>query len=289
MEDILRPLYQERASHEGTLGVLLIEKNKPFSPSTDHFDVVLFIIVDSLEKSWQVKHYEFDQKKAALHLVDKEKLNEWLLLGNHRRVIDWLINGKVLFDRNEFIDQLRERINEFPVQERIKKIGIEFSKLIRRFSDGKELFHTGQYLDAYNYIMHALHHLARLSIIEHGYYPEVTVWSQVKHIEPEIYKLYKELASGEESIDMRIKLLLIANEFSLTSKTELGASHLLQVMDKKQDSWTFTELMNERELSDYTVDLGALLEHLIEKGYVTVDRQRTKGKGIYHRVYSIPK
>ena len=44
MEDILRPLYQERASKKETLGILLIEKRKTDSPVTDDLDAILFII-----------------------------------------------------------------------------------------------------------------------------------------------------------------------------------------------------------------------------------------------------
>ncbi|WLD93998.1 nucleotidyltransferase-like protein [Alkalihalobacillus sp. AL-G] len=285
MEDILRPLYQERASHNETLGVLLVEKNKKYSPSTDHFDVILFIIVEHAESSWQVKHYEFEDKKAALHVVDLQQLNEWLMLGSHRRVVDWVVNGRVLFDRNEFVDALKTRINDFPIAERQKKIGIEFAKLVRRFSDGKELYYAGHYLDAYNNIMHALHHLARLSVIEHGFYPEVTVWNQVRQIEPEIYKLYEELSSSEEPINKRIELLIIANEFSMSSKTDLGSRHLKEIMSEKDDAWSFSELMDHDELSDYKIDLSSLIEHLIEKEYIQVVRHETKGKGIYHRTY----
>jgi hypothetical protein len=285
VEDILRPIYQQRASQEGTLGVLLIEKNKPFSPLTDNFDVVLFIIVEEADTAWSVKHYEFKEKKAALHIVTHDKLNEWLLFGSNRRVVEWIINGQVLFDRNEYLEILTNRLNEFPFNERMKKIGLEFSKLIRRITDGKELFHAGNHLDSFNHIVHALHHLARLSIIEHGYHPEVTVWSQVKAIEPEIYKLYKELISGEESLDKRIELLLIAIDFAIMSKTKLGANHFLSIIDEKEE-WTFAEIMEESEFTGYNVDLGILLEFLVENNHVNTIRRETKSKSLYHRLYT---
>ncbi|MGC4377025.1 nucleotidyltransferase-like protein [Fictibacillus sp. Mic-4] len=287
MEDLLRSLYQERASNEDTLGVLLIEKHKPVSPLTDNFDCVLFVIVkNSKEKPWTIKHYEFADKIAALHIVTEFQLNEWLLLGTNRRAADWVINGKVLFNRNEYITNLRERLNEFPVHERTKKICIEYGKLLRRFFEGKELFSTEQYLDAFNNILHALHHLARLAVIEHGYYPEVTVWNQVKLIEPQVYKLYEELITGNESIEKRIELILLASEFSIASKTKLGASHLLSVL-KTREEWTFSELMDHEDIAEYAIDLTVLLEHLIEKGIVHVIRRETKGKNLYHRHYTV--
>lgn len=44
MEDLIRPIYQERASHRNTLGILMIEKKFNNSAITDTFDVVLLVI-----------------------------------------------------------------------------------------------------------------------------------------------------------------------------------------------------------------------------------------------------
>ena len=286
MEDILRPLYQERASNENTLGVIFVEKNKSFSPGTDHFDCILLIIVKEAEQSFMIKHYEFETGSAALHIVTESLLNSWLMLGSNKRAVDWVMNGKVLFNRNEYITRLRDRLHEFPVEERTHKIGLEFAKLIRRYNDGKELFHSGQYLDAFNNIMHSLHHLARLAIIEHGYYPEVTVWNQVKMIQPEIFKLYEELVTGDETIDKRLELLLLASEFSLSSKTKLGANHLLEILKQKQE-WAYHELMEHGEIRDYSIDLPLLLSHLKDKGYIKTIKKETKSKGLFHRYYAI--
>ncbi|RBW68113.1 nucleotidyltransferase-like protein [Bacillus taeanensis] len=287
MENSWRSLYQERSSHRDTLGVLMVEKNKPISPLTDNFDVVLLIIMKEAEQPWLVKHYEYEEKKASLHIVTEKRLNEWLLLGSHRRAVEWVINGKILFDRNEYMKKLKEKLREFPIEDRTKKIGLEFAKLIRRSTDGRDLYQSGHYLDAFNYILHALHHLARLSVIKHGFHPEVTVWNQVKQIEPQIYKLYHELVTGAEPLEKRIELLLLANEFSLSTKTEIGARHLLQVMRSKEEEWSYGELMSHGELMEYGVDLGALLEHLVQKKLVTVQRLETKGKGIFHRMYAL--
>ncbi|WP_165999582.1 nucleotidyltransferase-like protein [Bacillus sp. Cs-700] len=286
MENLLRPIYQERASHPGTLGVLVIEKTKPFHPLTDNFDVVLLIIVQDNEKPWFVKHYDFEGKKAAMHVVSEEQVNEWLISGSHRRLVAWLVNGKIIFDRNEYIAGVKERIRDFPYEERTRKIGVEFARLIRRYTEGKELFASRQYMDAYNFILHALHHLARLSVIEHGFHPEITVWNQVKQIEPEIFKLYTELLSGEDPLDKRLELLLLANDFSLSSKSKNATVHIRKVMNERSNAWTYQELMEEEQLKEYGIDLGALLEYMIEKGLVEVHRSETKGSGIFIREYS---
>ncbi|UII56666.1 nucleotidyltransferase-like protein [Cytobacillus spongiae] len=284
MEDILRPLYQERASQPNTLGVLIIEKREKAISLTDTFDVVLLIIVKELEQPVFVKHYTYKEKKAALQIVSETQLKEWLLLGTNRRIIDWIYNGKIVFDRNEYISELKVELRDFPFYGRKIKMGLEFAKLIRRYMDGKAFFENGNNLDAYNHVVHSLHHLARLAVIENGFHPEVTVWNQVKQIEPEIFKFYEELVNSEEEIEKRLELLFLASEFLIHSRTKSAIVHLIDVL-KEKEQWTFNEMMLHPELSYYSVDLGMLVEYLIDKKVIGVVEVETKGQGIYHRYY----
>ncbi len=286
MKHILRPIYQERASQANTLGVLMIEKRESASPITDTFDTVLLIIVKESEQPLFVKHYSYEDKKAALNIVSESQLNDWLLLGSNRKVLEWLFNGKILFDRNDFIHNLKVELREFPFYGRKIKMGIEFAKLIRRYMDGKSFFENGQNLDAYNHIVHSLHHLARLSVIENGFHPEMTVWNQVKQIEPQIYKLYEELITSEETIEKRLELLFLASEFLIHSRSQIGAAHIMDTLHEKE-IWSFDEMINHPELSLYSVDLSVLLEFLIEKKYIAVIKKETKGQGVFHRYYRV--
>lgn len=286
MEHILRPIYQERASQANTLGVLLIEKREKASSSTDTFDAVLLIIVKESKNPLHIKHYSYEDKKASLNIVREDQLKDWLLMGSNRKVIEWIFSGKILYDRNDYFQNLKQELREFPFYGRKIKMGIEFSKLIRRYIDGKIFFENKQYMDAYNHIVHSLHHLARLSVIENGFHPEVTVWNQVKQIEPEIYKLYEELITSEETIEKRLELLFLAGEFLIHSRTEVGSTHIIDVLQGK-DLWSFDEMLNHSDLSVYSVDLGLMLEYLIEKNYITVVTKETKGHGILHRYYSV--
>ncbi|PFO07252.1 hypothetical protein COJ85_05855 [Bacillus sp. AFS076308] len=286
MEDILRPIYQERASQSNTLGVLLVEKKRKSSHITDSFDVVLLIIVKEADQSLFIKHYTYGDKKAAMHVVSESQLQEWLLLGTNRKIFEWIHEAKILFDRNEYVMNLKTELRDFPFNGRKIKMGLEFAKLIRRYVDGKALFESGQFLDAYNYVVHSLHHLARLAVIENGLHPELTVWHQVKQIEPEIYKLYVELVNSEETLEKRLELLFLASEFLIHSRTSIGTSHLLDVLRGKE-YWLFNEIMNEKELIPYSVDLAVLIEYLIEKHLIEVVNLETKGNGIFHRCYRI--
>ncbi|MDQ0231770.1 nucleotidyltransferase-like protein [Metabacillus malikii] len=288
MENILRPIYQERASHSNTLAIIMIEKRHETSPLTDNLDVALLVVVQTPDANAAIKHYQSEDKKASLIVMTKDEVQEAILLGTNRRVVDWILNGKILFDRNEYIVKLIDRIKEFPFSERKLKIGIEYGKLIRRYLEGKAFFESNQHLDAYNHIVHALHHLARLEVIDRGFYPEVTVWSQVKHIEPQVYKLYKELVESEETLQQRLELLFLASDFLIHSKTDIGAAHILTIMSEK-DSWYYNDLHQHPELKYYSVDLSILLEYLVERKYILTEKVQTKSKDVFHLMYFLQK
>lgn len=83
LEALLRPIYQERASDPNTLGIILVEKRAEFSPITDMFDSILFIITKESSVPVFTKHYTYGDKKTALHIITEKQLRKWLLLGTN--------------------------------------------------------------------------------------------------------------------------------------------------------------------------------------------------------------
>ena len=146
-------------------------------------------------------------------------------------------------------------------------MGLEFSKLVRGYMEGKTFFEQGNYMDAYHHVVKSLHHLARLAVIENGLFPEVTVWSQVKKIDPAIYKLYEELIMSEEPLEKRLELLFLASEFFIHNRTADGARHIM-------DSWLrknygqFKSYTNMKRSRMYSIDLEVFIEFLIDKGFI---------------------
>ncbi|MFY3790993.1 nucleotidyltransferase-like protein [Ureibacillus sp. MALMAid1270] len=288
MEYILRPIYQERASLPETLGVIIVKKVDNIENITDTFDCVLLIIVKEAEVPVFTKHYLYKNQKMVMHVITEEILNKWLFIGTKKQVVDWIFNGKIMFDRNEYLVNLRTKLHEEPYYGRKIKTGIQFSKLIRRVMEGKDLFNRGNFLDAYSNVIESLHHLARLSVLDKGLYPEVTVWSQVKKIQPEIYKLYEELLFSKESLEKKLELLFLAIEFMINARTHDGAQHLLETMLEK-DLWTIQELHTHKELRFYSGDLEVLIEYLIDKAYIIVKPIDSKNQTIQHRSYTVDK
>ncbi len=56
-------------------------------------------------------------------------------------------------------------------------------------------------------------------------------------------------------------------------------------MKSEKQEWTFNELVHHPEIRPYAIDLGILLEFLIEKDIIMVKKVETKGKSFYHRHY----
>lgn len=286
MEHILKRFCDEKKGQENTIGILLINKEIKIMNYSSDFDFSLIVVIDQPQLI-PVEQFDISNKSVETHYFTVDQINRVLITGKNRTLIDWLINGTVVFEKDKYISKLRKNIIDFPISERKYKITVEFAKLIHRYTEGKKLFHSGDFLDAFNSILHSLHYLARLSVIEHGFYPEVTVWKQVKRIEPEIYKLYEELIIGEESLEKRLELLLIANNFALASKTKIGASHLLEIMRQGKEPWSIEQLLTLNEIKEYKINLVVLVEYLVQKGIVDIIKAHTEKEGIFKRLFYI--
>jgi uncharacterized protein (UPF0332 family) len=290
MERFLRPIYQEHASDANTLGIILMERTKSNSPVTEDFDGILLIIVQNAEQEWQAKHYEFeDERSAAVHIVTESVLMEWIDTSGYRRAVEWVIYGRVIFDRNEYVYNLKNQLRDFPSEKRDLRKAIEFGKLVKSYSEAKDLYETEEYKDANSKILYSLHYLARLAVIEKGYYPEVTVWSQVKQIDLEVYKLYEEFIESREEIKKRIQLMLLAMDFIISNRAKTSVKHLLEIMGTKEEPWSYVQLKTLPETSPYSLDLTAVISFMVEKGLLVTVKEETKGIGVYHRKYVVKK
>ena len=287
MEYATRTIYSEYAAMKTTLGVMEVKKKRPRDPLTDQSDRLLIVIEARPEPHWTVKHYQIGQERIVLHIVSDSMMDRWIVLNENRRAIHWLEDGIILFERNEYMTELRQRNRNFSNLEQRLQLSLAFAKLLRRFEDGRALFIQREFQDAFTQIHHALTHLARLSILEAGLHPEIVVWEQVRAIDLEIYKLHEELVMGDESLEQRIHLVIIGIEHLLQSKVIPGTLLLLQVMRQQEEPWTFSSLMDHPELEALRVDLGSIVSFMVKKGYIRTVTRPTKGVGVEAILYEI--
>lgn len=283
MKALLKELYQDKIDDNNILGIVLIEKDIKHKEN-DQFNLALLIIVE-VGTDWSTKHYEVLNQKVEVHFVNKTHLGD-LVINSNDEIVNWLIEGEVIFCRSEFINNVRRDLKDLPNKEKQLKMTIEYSYLIRNYYDAKRLFSLEQYLDSYQHVFQSLIRLARLTLIEKGIHPHESIWTQIQGKDPEIYKLYNELISGEESLEKRIELLLLAMNFAIGSKTESATQHLFSIMKQKK-SWSFDGLLDYKETQEYAKNLKILIDYLVQKGKIDIIKEETEGKQIFVRLYEV--
>jgi hypothetical protein len=250
------------------ISITAVDNPKQLPVLTDGFDVLLLIITNDSLMNNHFINYSRDDVRIQERWVDPTSLEHWIRNGDNRNIIHWLLRGEILLDQNTYLEGLRHRMLEFPVDLREHKLLIEFSMFLRKYLRSKEYILDEHLLDAYNNILEALHHWARIVIIEEGYHPEITVWRQIRTINPGVYKLYEELTMSKETIKQRVQLVLLACEFSVMSKMERCCKALVRIMEQREQPWGADELLRHPDLVEIKVELPLLLNKLVKKSLI---------------------
>ncbi|MBE1447475.1 nucleotidyltransferase-like protein [Paenibacillus sp. OAS669] len=250
---------------DAVMSILAVDNPSMFSAITDGFDLLLLVIVKEGLQTDQQYHYIKDDCRIQERWFTSSAIHQLMLHGEHRNLIYWILKGEILLDRNTYLEGLRHRMLEFPSEMREHKLLIEFSRFLRKYMESKEYILEDHLLDAYNNILEALHHWARIVIIEAGSHPEITVWRQVKTINPGVYKLYEELTLSNETLKQRVQLVLLACEFSVMSKMERCCGLLLSLLSSREEAWSLGELQQCEKLSDIRFELPLILNKLVKK------------------------
>jgi hypothetical protein len=265
MNAIKEQLVARLREDEAVISILAVDNPSLFSAITDGYDLVLLVISKEDLKTNRQYYYIKDNCRIQERWISPSALDRFIVQGEYRNLIYWILKGEILLDRETYLEGLRHRTLEFPAELREHKLIIEFSKFLRRYLESKEHILEDHVLDAYNNILDALHHWARLVIIEAGIHPEVTVWSQIKSINPGVYKLYEELTLSTETLKQRVQLVLLACEFSIMNKMERSCKMLLNILSSREQAWSLQELQQYGGLADVKLELPLLLNRLVKK------------------------
>lgn len=246
----------------------LVKSEREGSQLTDGFDLLVLVITEHKEPINYISHYIKDPYRIQERWIHKKGIEAWILNGENRNIIQWLLQGEILLDKDNDLEKLRHRLLEFPVDLREKKLFMEFSYFLRKYIQSKEYSKAGHDLDAHSSILEALLHWARIVIIENGFHPEVTVWNQLRKIDPGVYKLYDELTHSNETLQQRVQLVQLACEFSVMSRMKECCQVLIRVLESRSEPWSASELKEHPELSDLHVELALILKKLVGKSLI---------------------
>lgn len=250
------------------ISVMAVDNPKQLPSLTDGFDTLLLIVTNDLSLNNHTTNYIRDDSRIQERWVDPSSIEQWIRHGVNRNILHWLLKGEILLDQNTYLEGLRHRILEFPGDLREHKLLVEFSLFLRKYLQSKEYILDEHLLDAYNNILEALHHWARIVIIEDGYHPEITVWRQIRAINPGVYKLYEELTMSKETLKQRVQLVLLACEFSVMSKMERCCEALIQILRENEQPLSTDELQQHSQLVELRAELPLLLNKLVKKGLI---------------------
>ncbi|MBO9600098.1 MAG: hypothetical protein J7559_20045 [Cohnella sp.] len=237
-----------------------------FVPIDDGFDMVVLVVTQGDCPAPNLFHYIKEGSRIQERWVDRLALEGWIAGGENRSVIQWILRGDIMVDKTMFLEDLRHRLLEFPSELREQLLLLEFSSFLCSYTEAKLCLQEDQLLDGYNSILKALHHWARIVIIEQGAQPEVTVWRQVRQHNVGVYKLYEELTMSGETLKQRIELVLLAAEFSVMSKMSVCCAPLLRIIGGREQSWGVDELSAHPDLEGVQGRTPLLLNKLVKKG-----------------------
>ncbi|MFD2615681.1 hypothetical protein [Paenibacillus gansuensis] len=151
---------------------------------------------------------------------------------------------------------------------REQELFVEFTMFLYHYMQSKKFLNEGFILDSYSSSIKALHHWAATEIIEHGEWPDKAVWQRVRKINPGIHKLYEELTESQETVELRIQLIVLACEFAVSSKLKVCCGLLLELLESREEPWSMEKFAEHPMLSGLTEELPAVLQKLVSKSLI---------------------
>lgn len=255
---------------EGIVSLLLVANPFSYQPLIDGMDRLALIVKKSAGTSTRMdtEHWMWNDHRILVRRVTPEQLESWIVSGTHRNAIYWLMQGDILIDRDDYLAELRSRLMKGTPLLREQKLLSEFSRFVRSYLQAKQDLKDGRELDAYSNVLASLHYWAHIALVEEGMQPELTVWEQMRRVNPGIYKLFEELTTSRETLEQRIQLVLLACEFSILNKMESSCALLIRLIESREQSWTPAELRQHPNLAGLSLELSVLLQKLVSRGCI---------------------
>jgi hypothetical protein len=287
MATLVEDLQSYFMTNDNVRSLIYLENPSTFSPLTDGFDVLVLVLCHRFDTYRPLSHYIKHNKRIQERWVDEAGLQHWIAAGENRRIIEWIMRATVIIDRDGFMDQLRRNLVAFPLELREQRLLIEFSAFLRTYLQSKEYLKNNHFMDAFTNILEALHHWARIAIIEQGIHPEVTVWEQLRSINIGVFKLYEELILSPDPIEKRIQLLILASDFFASTKLEIACALILRLLRSRQEPWSVHELSAHNDIRELPIDINMILYKLTKKSLIREVRNGLNAQSFAQTLYTV--
>ncbi|MEK5025957.1 nucleotidyltransferase-like protein [Paenibacillus sp. FSL M7-1046] len=256
---------------ENVLGAVTLRRkgNAPFQSALLHdFDMVVLMLHEDEEKERTITHtIAGDRRTQSVH-VGLSALERAVMAGDNNELLTSLIAGDVIWDPKGILGDMRREIMQFQGTLRERVLFMEFARFLHMYVKSKRYLEANCTMDAYNCVLIALYHWARIEVSEAGFFSDPAVWEQVKSLNTPVHKLYEELTVSTETLDQRVELILLACEFALMSKMSDCCGLLLNILGSRKESWSIKELLQHSGLSQLEAELPLVLRKLVSRSLI---------------------
>ncbi|WP_249900730.1 nucleotidyltransferase-like protein [Paenibacillus sp. PK3_47] len=238
----------------------------PFQSALLHdFDMVVLMLHEEEDKERTITHTIAGERRTQAVHVGLAALERALMAGDNNELITTLMAGDVIWDPQGVLGEMRREIIQFQGALKERVLFMEFARFLHMYVKSKRYLDAGCTMDAYNCVLMALYHWARIEVSEAGKFPDPAVWEQVKRMNSSVHKLYEELTVSTETLDQRVELIMLACEFAIMSKMADCCVILLNILGSRKESWSIQELLQHSGLSPLGAELPLVLRKLVSR------------------------
>lgn len=256
---------------ENVVGAVALRQvgNAPFQSALLHdFDMVVLMLHEEQEKERIVTHTVAGERRTQSVHVGLSALERAVMAGDNNELLTSLMAGDVIWDPKGILGEMRREIIQFqgPLKERV--LFMEFARFLHMYVKSKRYLEAGCTMDAYNCVLMALYHWARIEVSEAGCFPDPAIWEQIKNMNSSVHKLYEELTVSTETLHQRVELILLACEFAIMSKMADCCIMLFSILGSRREAWSIKELLQHSGLSQLEAELPLVLRKLVSRSLI---------------------
>ncbi|MFC3749860.1 nucleotidyltransferase-like protein [Paenibacillus sp. GCM10012306] len=253
---------------DSVLGAVAFRRkgNAPFQSALLHdFDMVVLMLHEGQEKERLVSQTIAGERRTHSLHVGMSALERAVMAGDNNELLTSLMSGEIIWDPKGILEDMRQEITRFSAPLKDRVLLMEFARFLHMYVKAKRYMDAACIMDAYNCILMALYHWARIEVSESGSFPEPAVWDQVKKMNTPVHKLYEELTVSTETLEQRVELILLACDFSIMSKMVDCCSLLLSILQSRKEPWGIAELLQQSGLKPLEAELPLVLRKLASR------------------------
>ncbi|WP_228728194.1 nucleotidyltransferase-like protein [Brevibacillus composti] len=233
-----------------------------------HEKAAYLVVVNSSEDHPAVRQLLTKEEVILEQQVSVWELEKGIIHGLDENLVTWIQHGEVVWDKDNYIVRLKQRLHRAPESLRKRMLCREYSRLLHAFQATRDFLQEGMILDAYHALLKALYAWAKWIVYHAGEQPEYAIWKQVKQLDPSLYKLYEELTLNHEELEKRVELILLPMEFFLSSRMKESVRYLIEVMETRRGPWKLYELAEHASIAKYGIETSLLIEKMVQRSLV---------------------